>query len=251
MNECFTEFDKYKFDKRSRIITMDTIIRTNDNIKENELDVLLRGYIVLIYAFWEGNYKKLQDIFFEFFSNKKVSELPKHIKDKLVIDFSINKSEKKYTLLDLSGYDRIREINNKIEEILSSNLNECDNYHKKKIYFYEDSNNPKYDKLKKLLLKYSMFLDKIVNSLITDNNLSSDFKVRLEFIIEARNSIAHGSETLGPHNGYKEYIENKFFDGETNSIEDISKFLSNIAFEIDMLFRSIIDEFKEKYMHQE
>ena len=251
MNECFREFEQYKFNKRTRITTMDTILRNNDEFKESEIDVLLRGYIVLIYAFWEGNYKKLQDTFFEFFSQKKVSQVPEHIKKILVIDLSISRNEKKYTLLQLRSFTRIKEINDIIDNILDLKLSECSKYSEIKGYFYEFSNNPNYDKLKKLLSKYSMFLDKIVNSLKLDNSLSNNFKQILEFIIDSRNAIAHGSETLGRHNGYKEYIQERFFDGQDKTVEEISGFLRDISFNIDVLFTSIVDEFKYMYMHEE
>lgn len=251
MHECFVEFEKYKFNKRSRISTMDTILRNNDEFKNIEIDVLLRGYIVLIYAFWEGNYKKLQDTFLKFFSEKKVSEIPDNIKKILVIELSIHKKEKNYTLLQLNNFNRIKEINSVIDTILDLKLSECAKNNEIKKYFYEFSNNPNYDKLNSLLFKYSMFLDKIINSLKLDGNIAFDFKERLEFIIGSRNEIAHGSEILGNHNSYKEYIQEKFFDNEEKTIEEISGFLRDISYNIDVLFASIVDEFKYKYMHKE
>ena len=57
IEELELNFNSFRNERRQKIITMDRIITDNTEFEDSELDVLFRGFIVLIYAYWEGNYK--------------------------------------------------------------------------------------------------------------------------------------------------------------------------------------------------
>lgn len=249
MKDEFRLFDDYKMEKRSKISTMDTIIRNNEEFKENEIDVLFRGYIVLIYAFWEGVYKKIGDLFYEFFAVREIQELPHGLKNSVIIELSTDNKEKQSKIGDLVDYRKIVHINEKITDLINKKICECENYDKVKTHFKEQTNNPNYDKLEKFLKKYGISLRKIVEELIEERTIPEDFKKRLDFVVRSRNNIAHGNENLGNHDNYKDYICENFFEGNDISTSEISEFLRETTFYIDTLYRSIVEVFKNKYMH--
>ena len=251
MSGYFNEFDKYRFEKRSKISTMDSIIRNNTDLTDSEEDVLLRGYIVLIYAFWEGSYKKLANSFFNFFKYRKINELPHTIKNQVIIELSTEKSDKNIKINEVNDYRKFLKINEKININLEKKLLECEGYDKTEKYFKEETGNPNYSKLDILLKKYCISLDKLISELISENNMPNNFKDVLEFIVSARNSIAHGDESRDMHDGYKNYIVNKFLNNNEKGIIDASDFLRETVFYLNMLFITIIDKFKDKYMHEE
>ena len=250
MNEM--NFERFRRDRRNKITVMDTIIRNNDEFKEGEKDVLLRGFIVLIYAFWEGNYKKIQDIFFEILKEKKLSELPHKIKNRVIIDLVTTKKERNKKIVEIEDYNQITGIHSKITDALEKNLSSYEECNKLKQHFRENSNNPSFLILENMLSKYNMSLRRIVNELIQEEAISEDFEKRLEFIIGSRNSIAHGAENdLENFNDYEEVIISKFISKDEPTIIDVSSFLNETAFYIDLLYNQIYNEFLNKYMHEE
>ena len=251
MSAYFNQFDRYRFEKRSKINTMDSIIRNNTELTESEEDVLLRGYIVLIYAFWEGSYKKLAHSFYNFFKDRKINELPHNIKNKVIIELATERSDKNMKINEISDYRKFLKINEKINDNLEKKLSECEGHDKTERYFKEETGNPNYNKLDVLLKKYYISLDKLIEELISENNMQSNFKEVLEFLVSARNSIAHGNENEDMHDGYKNYIVNKFLNGNKKGINDVSDFLRDTVFYLDLIFITIIDKFKDTYMHQE
>ena len=70
------EFLSFVSKKREKINYMHQVIVKAQNeelLKSIQLDVLLRGYIVLIYVLWESAFKTLDEYFFEILKEKKVS----------------------------------------------------------------------------------------------------------------------------------------------------------------------------------
>lgn len=242
------EFQRFRTDRRNKITIMDTIIRNGEDLKSGEKDVLLRGFIVLIYAFWEGNYKKIQNIFFDVLKNKKLKELPHKIKNKVIIDLATTSNEKNKKIVEISDYNQIISINTKINESLDKELtyySQCENL---KHHFRKNSNNPSYEILDEMLSKYNISLRKIISSLIEDGSIGENFKERLEFIIKSRNDIAHGAEI---ESEYEELIISRFINKENPSIIDVSDFLNETTFYIDLLYNEILNEFFNTYMHME
>ncbi|EHJ02372.1 hypothetical protein CDLVIII_5909 [Clostridium sp. DL-VIII] len=251
MEDKFIQFDEYKLEKRSKISTMDTIISNNEDFKESEIDVLFRGYIVLIYAFWEGIYKKIGDLFYEFFINRQIKELPYGIRNLVIIELSTDRNDRNCKIGEIPDYRKIVNINKKINELLNKKMLDCSDYERSQRHFKEQTSNPNYDKLEKFLGKYNISLKKVINELLEGETIPENFIERLEFIVEARNNIAHGNENLGRHSNYKDYITERFLENRSSTAIEVSEFLRYTAFYIDTLYRSIIDTFKDKYMHHE
>lgn len=249
MCEYFKKFDAYRMEKRSKISIMDSIIRNNNELTDSEIDVLLRGYIVLIYAFWEGSYKKLSQVFYEFFKENEINKLPYGIKNSVLLELSTNRKDKKCKLEEIRDYRKIIDINNNIREYLDKILNKCPNFELTQKFFKEETGNPNLDKLKDFMNKYQISIDKLIYNLIIDKNFCDDFRKRLDFIITARNNIAHGNENERMHDGYQKYIIKNFMNNERDSIEDISIFLTETVFYIDLVFITCCNAFKDKYMH--
>lgn len=247
-------FEEFRTERRSKIITMDTILRNNEDFKENEIDVILRGFIVLIYAFWEGNYKQIQENFYEIIKNEKIKNLPFTIKNKVLLELSGDHKFVNSKVKEISDYRKFTEVTSIMKESEEKRAFEFE----KRIdhHFKEFSNNPKIHNLENLLAKYQMNLDKIIKKLIEINALPEDFSNRLDFIIHSRNSIAHGVENLEDTQGYKDCIINQFLV-ENNSpnreigIIDVSDFLRDLTFYIDVLYKEIYTRFENKYMHEE
>lgn len=246
-------FEEFRTERRSKIITMDTILRNNDEFKENEIDVILRGFIVLIYAFWEGNYKQIQENFYEIIKNEKIGNLPFLIKNKVLLDLSGDNKFINSKIKEITDYRKFTDATSAMKEAEEKKASQIE----KRIdhHFKEFSNNPKIMDLEKLMKKYQLNLNKIIKKLIEENSLPEDFSERLDFIIHSRNSIAHGVENLGDLQGYKECIINQFLDKDNSqrniSIIDVSDFLRDTTFFIDILYKEIYSSFKNKYMHEE
>lgn len=252
MEDRFAEFREYQLEKRAKISTMDTIIRNNDDFKESEIDVLLRGYIVLIYAFWEGSYKKIGELFFEVFKEKLVTELPHEIKNSVIIELSTSKNDRKQKIGEISNYNKFISINDNITNVLNKKLLECSDYERTKRYFKSQSNNPDYDKLTSFLKKYNISLKKIIQDLVDEGDFPTNFKQQLDFIVQSRNNIAHGSENLKGHNTYKNYIISNFLSERPNvQVEDVGNFLNNSSYYIYVLFGRTLEEFKKLYMRDD
>lgn len=241
-------FQKFRTERRNKIITMDTIIRNNDDLKEGEKDVLLRGFIVLIYAFWEGNYKEIQKLFFYILKEKKIKDLPHKIKNKVLIELATNQKERNKKIIEIEDYKQINGINSKIIQSLESKLSDYQQCDKLCHHFKENSNNPSYEILTNMLSKYNISLSKLIKQMIKEYSLPHNFKDRLNFIIKSRNNIAHGVENISD---YEELIISEFINKENSTIVDVSDFLNETTFYIDLLYNEIFSEFENKYMHIE
>ncbi|AIY83873.1 hypothetical protein U729_2626 [Clostridium baratii str. Sullivan] len=241
-------FQKFRTERRNKIITMDTIIRNNDDLKEGEKDVLLRGFIVLIYAFWEGNYKEIQKLFFCILKEKKIKELPHKIKNKVLIELATNQRERNKKISEIEDCKQIDEINSKIIMALESKLSDYSQCDRLCHHFKENSNNPNYTILTNMLSKYNITLKKLIKQMIEEYSIPDNFEDRLNFIIKSRNNIAHGVENISD---YEEMIISNFIRKEDATIIDVSDFLNETTFYIDLLYNEIFSEFENKYMHIE
>lgn len=248
IEELELNFNSFRNERRQKIITMDRIITDNTEFEDSELDVLFRGFIVLIYAYWEGNYKEIQDIFYNFLSRKKISNLPHQIKTPVLIELSTNSSIRNKNLSEFSDYKQLESIYNDMKSNLDKKILDFDIDLRHK--FYENSNNPSYIKLETFLSKFHINLNKLVKRLCDDTSLSSNFKCKLEFIILSRNDIAHGRENIGLHKTYQEIIAEKFLGNRPSTPYNITTFLSEIAFEIDLLYKTIFEELLNKYKEE-
>ncbi|MBV4426389.1 HEPN domain-containing protein [Clostridium tyrobutyricum] len=256
MDEFFSDFEKYRISKRVKISTMDSIIRNNiEDFSRNEIDVLFRGYIVLIYAFWEGSYKMLITTLYNFCRNLKIRNLPFNIRNPVVINLATYRKNTNYKISEIKDYNYIIEINDDIQSFLNKRLNSClqDPKLEKNIMqcFKVDSNNPNYNIFTKFLSKYSLSLNKIITNCIEDNLIPNNFKEILDFIISARNSIAHGYEHLDQYIDYRDYIESKFLNIDKKNTEGVSDFLRDSTFYMNILYSQIVQAFKDRYMHHE
>lgn len=247
--KIFTDFDNYRMEKRRKISIMDSIIRNNDEFKDSEIDVLFRGYIILIYAFWEGSYKEIQKVFFLSLKQYSINDLPHTLKNTIVLDLSIEKREKSLKIGEITDYKTIKKIDSSIDEVLKKKLSEFDKDKNLEKHFKEQSNNPNYSKLEQLLKKYNLSLNNILKRLISEGSIPENFKEYLDFIIKSRNSIAHGMDRLDGHDNYERYINSKFLNCDKFITEKVSDFLRDITFYMDVLYNEIIREFKDKYMH--
>ncbi len=241
-----SDFYTFRTERRQKIITIDRIIRDNNEFNDSELDVLFRGFIVLIYAFWEGNYKELQNIFFEFFKYEKIKKLPHNIQHNVILELSLDKPTKNSKFGEIKDYLKFKNIYDNIVQNLEKTISDFEKVNLRYI-FDESSNNPDYNKLKLLLGKVHLNLDNLIYAFSQNNNFPENFKERLSFLIFSRNSIAHGQENSNEYSTYQATIKANFFNNESIDINTISEFLLDTSFYIDVLYKIILEAFLDKY----
>lgn len=207
--------------RRERINYMHQIIR---KVKEDQicnplqLDVLLRGYIVLIYSLWESAFKDLHLFFYDSFKEKKVKELPHKIKNKILcnkLEKAQNKKIKTYHCFEVLKKEYIDLLETKVKDINT-------------IYFNYLTNNPDLNMLDDFLSFYAF---KVL--------VEEDIKEKIKYIILSRNDIAHSGKQI---NNFKDDIKNNF------SYEEEIDFLQEVTLEIFNIFNNIINKFEEKYL---
>lgn len=207
--------------KKERINYMHQIIK---KVKEDEvcnrlqLDVLLRGYIVLIYSLWESAYKDLHLFFHNALKEKKVNELPHNIKNRILCD-RLEKAKNK----EIKTYRCFERLRKEYCDLLEVTVKDID-----KKYFNHLTNNPNLDILNEFLSFYAF---KIL--------VEEEVEEKIKYIISARNDIAHSGKEI---NNFKDDIKKRF-----NREEEID-FLQEVTFEIFKIFNTIINKFEEKYL---
>lgn len=209
-------------EKRERINYMHQIIK---KVKEDEicselqLDVLLRGYIVLIYSMWESAFKDLHHYFYNSLKEKTVQELPFKIKNKILCECL-----EKARIKEVKNHTCIERLKTQYDLLKSSYVRDIDIK-----YFNYFTNNPNIEILKEFIAYYSF---KIM--------LSEENEKRVEYIIKARNDIAHSGKKI---NNLQNDIKSAF-----NCKEEID-FLQDVTLDIFVIFNNIINTFEEKFMH--
>lgn len=209
--------------KRERINYMHQIIR---KIKEDkiyndlQLDVLLRGYIVLIYSMWESAFKDLHLYFYNSLKSKKVKELPYNIKNKILCEKLENAKKSHREIKSYRCIEKLKYEHDQLKETFVENMD--------KKYFNYLTNNPNIKILKEFLSFYSFSI-----------SLEEETINKIQYIIEARNDIAH---TGGSINNFQNDIKDKF------EYEEEIDFLQDISLEIFSIFNEIINKFEEKVL---
>lgn len=237
---------KYQFDKRIRITSLNKIIYSyhQDNTSITDLDVLLRGSLILIYAFWEGNYHFLEEEFYNFFLDKRISDLPSKIQDSIL--FSLAKDNQGSPISKINSYKSIVDIDlklkNSMDKIAKSLQPKPESF---KQFFGIPSMNPKYEVLRKFCEKYDVDFKGILQTLKADDMISKNFEKNLECIISCRNKIAHGDEKLINASNYMEYIDNSLVDVNTKEIGDIISFLNKFTADINTVYLEIMNSWIE------
>lgn len=219
----YEEYINLLSEKKERINYMHQVIKKiveDSGATKPQLDVLMRGYIILIYSLWESAYKDLSFYFFYELSEMTIESLPFKLKDKILC-FKLEKiKEKKLTT------HRCLECVNK--EINNIKITKVKDYKNITNFFSEHSNNPDLESLLKLLSLYAFKIE-----------ISDESRKQIEFIIKSRNDIAHSGKII---ENYNEYIISNF---GTSKLEiDI---LQDITLNIFILYKSVIDNFRKKY----
>lgn len=226
------ELEYYDFmeRKREKIHYMHTIIK-NNIYKDYEIDILLRGYIILIYSFWESSYNNLWEVFYYFLSKVKTADLPFRIRNEILLNKIVNIRKFDQKINELKTFNYITKANKGIESALNKVVDDINDTEE---CFKKSSNNPNIEILCDFLKLYNMKLE-------TEDLI----KRKIGFLVEARNDIAHRGET---EKDYKLEIQSKFNDIKKSEID----ILQDITLDISELFRTVIFEFKKKYsMHKQ
>lgn len=228
-------------EKKEKIDYMHQVIKKSllDNyISSIQYEVLLRGYIVLIYSFWEAGYKSLPEFFFKRFEFKKMNILPAKLKNK-IYDHKILS----YKLGSGSNHKIIQEKYEEFQNLKNSRVYEI--FEERLELFGELSNNPKIKHLKKVQELYHMGI-----------RVDKELENKINFIIESRNDIAHAGARV------ENYFTEAFDKLKIQEIKDRSSReraaskeekelvidqLQNILNNIFMKFKEIIDMFDQKY----
>lgn len=209
-------------EKRERINYMHQIIR---KVKEDkicsalQLDVLLRGYIVLIYSMWESAFKDLHYYFYDSLKEKTVQDLPFRIKNKILCE-CLEKAQDK----EIKSHLCIENLKRKYDALKLTCVKDIDIK-----YFNYFTNNPNIKMLKDFMAYYSF-----------KTILSEEVEKKVEYIIQARNDIAHSGKII---NNLQNDIKNAF-----NCEEEID-FLQTVTLDIFVIFNNIVNTFEEKIMH--
>lgn len=230
-----TEFLDNLSEKREKINFMHQVIskmREEKTINNSQLDVLLRGYIILIYVLWESGFRNLSEYFFSFFENKdiKVENLPHNLKNEILCSLLLEFQKK-----EIKNFKCMEKVKISFDNLNNSNLKKNSNL---KNFFQSNSNNPKIELLTKFLNKFAFSVE------ITDKE-----KTEIEYIIVSRNDIAHSAGTVKNFTtNIKEFLD-KFkekFPDESIPKTDID-FLQDITLDIFKIFKEITDSFEKKY----
>ena len=206
-------------DKKERINHMHQVI---NKMKENgelsitnrQYEVLIRGYIVLIYSFWESSFTSLGKCLITIYNDIKLEDFTFKMKDKIFIKYLKEKSN------HIGNHNWLESNYNSYQVLLSKTLKETNfEYH-----FYSNSNNPKLCDLESFL---GLFHKRI--------SISENTEKLISYIINSRNDIAHsGSLTQD----YELDIKINF-----NATIDTIDILQGATNEIYNLFKNVIDKF--------
>ena len=178
-------------EKRQEINKMQSIISASKNtLSEKELDLLIKSFIVLIYAYWEDAYHKLNIYLNSVYCDTPIKDLPYNLKNKSLLQLTINGD------LDIK-IDSFEKIN-KLHHCLVSNevksINEVDteqNNIKNKLINFHSKQNPKIHDFKELLKFHSFNPKKVFDYLNYDGDNEDIITSIINFIISQRNNIAH------------------------------------------------------------
>lgn len=225
------EFKESVLKKRLEINTFDTIIENfRIDFKEKETDLLIKSYIVLVYAYWEFSFDEFRKFVVDTYSDKEICSLPHTVKNKVLIKLCI--TGKNISLNEITDINKIVSINEKIKEHNKKKINEISRVNDLKKYLIATNANPKWSDLKKFLQMFNFDIDKFCKNLKYNNSISDDFEENLNFIIKQRNSIAHKNKNNIDYNSLK----NK------SSSNRLEKTISEISMDINNLFNFLSDE---------
>ena len=250
------EFASYRTEERLEIQAMANIIESlPTDFTDKERDLLLRSFIVLVYAYWESCYHKIQEVVFEKFEDIYLEKLPFEIKNKVYLAIVQDKAGANHSkeIREVKDYNLFHKINSGIIEKKESKLSDFDTISiKKKIL--NKSGNPNFEDLKKFMASFNIRLDRIIESNISEGNLAPYFTKFLTFIIKQRNAIAHKNEKI-QHEGsvYRTYFEclesvTELYSTDFNNVIDLAPadFVKEMLFQIDKVFTILIESVEEK-----
>lgn len=246
------DFTSYRLEKRLEISRLSTIITEFDeDMREIEKDLILRSYIVFSYAYWESCYfmfsEYLQEIYFE----KKISELPFTINEKvsLVIFKEAMRSHRTKTVIDLNSKFVVTQAYEEMLNINDKTINSLEDRIKEEI---KDSiriktMNPTIESLKDLLSQYKFKLNRIKSNSVNEGLLDNHIYEYIEFIVDQRNNIAHKNNSIIFHdNDFADYNSCISFFLSTHQRDSnfvtASDFLKEIILQIDLLFKILTEE---------
>ena len=242
-----TTFDDYRSYKREEIGKLSRIIEDLNPMRSIEIDLILRSYVVLSYAYWESCYnffvEELEEMYFEL----ELRQLP--IKLNELVFVSLLKSS-------VSNYDSKDEFVTAIHFINSVEARPVKNLSSSKIEILRKSlrpqtQNPKIRTIAEILKLYGLNYKTIIKEFKDNDFLSKEFEKNIEFIIEQRNSIAH------KNNGFKynsmEFNElnaciNEFISviHHEGNILDSNDLIKLVLLEIDTFYRLLIQKIEER-----
>lgn len=210
--------------KKERINYMHQIIKKvkDENIvTSQQLDVLLRGYIILIYSMWESAFKDLHQYFYTGLSNLEINALTYNLKNKILCKL-LEKAKKSSS--EIRSHLCFERIHREYEEEKMKKVSNLPTS-----YFAYESNNPTLRMLNEFLGWYNMGI-----------NISDTLKKEIEFIIKSRNDIAHSGIRI---NNLQTLIENEFRESNQTEID----LLQEIVMHIYVLFNDITIDFERLY----
>ncbi|SYZ79269.1 MAE_28990/MAE_18760 family HEPN-like nuclease [Trichococcus shcherbakoviae] len=250
------DFTNYRTEKREEISTMARIIDSMpEEFTEREKDLLLRSFIVLVYAYWESCYHRVQEVVFEKYQDSSIKNLPFAIKNKVYLYFALDKAgtNGSKTIREIDNYSVFQKISSGILETEDKKLSEHVNQ-TIKASVLNKSGNPTFQQLNNFMHCFNINMDKVVNNNINEGYLAPYFIDFLDFIIKQRNAIAHKNEKIQ----YTEKIFNTYFEcidhvtlvySEKYQIQidfTAPDFIKEMLFQIDRVFTFLIESVDEK-----
>lgn len=252
------EFTNYRTEKREEIQAMAKIIESmnmSDEFTIREKDLLLRSFIVLVYAYWESCYHRIQKVVLERYLDLPIEDLPFQVKNKVYLSLISGKAgrNKSKPIKEITNYNVFQNINLGILENQEKKLSEHNNSEIQKSIF-NFKGNPSFEDLKKFMAGFNIRIERTIEKNVEANSLYPFLEDFITFIIKQRNAIAHKNEKINYAdqefrtyfeciNYLKEEYETTY---EIRNLPQPSDFIKEMLFQIDQMFTFLIEEVDEQ-----
>ena len=252
MEKAIKDFNDYKTNKRLEITAMHTIITSlDDSLRPKERRLLIASYIVLAYSYWESCFHKFQKLLFHQQQQVLLKNLPFPLQTSVYLELIKDAAgpSKSKPIKDISCHQVFEKIYTEMHVHDEQTIDDINYVDRVKNLFIDNTQNPKFDSMKKLIARYAHNFDEIFNSSLNEKY----FEFGLVFIIRQRNLIAHKNENISYNDFFYDNYDlcyNAFIFFLTNALttdlpnelpEKIEDFIKEMTYQIDIFFNHFVE----------